>query len=47
MLGLPISERMLISLKKKLITYKKKMADEVEAKGEKLLKVGYKNYLAK
>ena len=33
------------NIEKKLIAYKKKMADEVEAKGEKLLKVGYKNYV--
>ena len=34
-------------LEKKLISYKKKMADDIEAKGEKLFKVGYKKYLDK
>ncbi len=29
----------------KLIAYKKKMAEEIEIKGEKLLKIGYKKYL--
>lgn len=32
-------------LEKKLILYKKKMAEEIETKGEKLLKIGYKKYL--
>lgn len=32
-------------LEKKLIAYKKKLASDTEAKGEKLLKVGYKKYL--
>lgn len=32
-------------LENKLIAYKKKMAGEIETKGEKLLKVGYKKYL--
>ena len=35
------------TLADKLITYKKKMADEVEAKGNKLSEVGYKKYLEK
>ena len=35
------------NLEKKLIAYKKKMSDEVKAKGEKLLKIGYKKYLNK
>lgn len=35
------------NLEEKLITYKKKMADEVEAKGEKLLEIGFKKYLEK
>ena len=35
------------SLENKLIDYKKKMSDEVQAKGEKLLKIGYKKYLEK
>ncbi|MBI3305686.1 5-(carboxyamino)imidazole ribonucleotide mutase [Candidatus Nomurabacteria bacterium] len=33
------------SLEKKLVAYKKKMGEEIEAKGEKLSKVGYKKYL--
>ena len=32
-------------LETKLIAYKKKMADDTETKGEKLLKIGYKKYL--
>lgn len=32
-------------LEKKLIAYKKKIAEETEAKGEKLFKIGYKKYL--
>ena len=35
------------TLEEKLIAYKKKMSDETEAKGEKLLEVGYKKYLQK
>ena len=35
------------NLEKKLVSYKKKMADEIEIKGEKLLKLGYKKYLEK
>lgn len=35
------------NLEKKLTEYKKKMAIEVKAKGEKLLKIGYKKYLEK
>jgi phosphoribosylaminoimidazole carboxylase PurE protein len=35
------------SLEKKLVAYKKKLSDETKAKGEKLLKVGYKKYLEK
>ena len=35
------------SLEKKLIAYKKKMGNEVKIKGEKLLKIGFKNYLNK
>lgn len=35
------------TLEKKLIDYKKKLAVDTEAKGEKLLKVGYKKYLEK
>jgi len=34
-------------LEKKLIAYKQKMHTEVKAKGEKLLKIGYKKYLEK
>jgi 5-(carboxyamino)imidazole ribonucleotide mutase len=34
-------------LENKLVVYKKKMANEVEIKGEKLLKIGYKKYLEK
>ena len=34
-------------LEDKLIAYKKKLAEDTEAKGEKLLKVGYKKYLEK
>jgi 5-(carboxyamino)imidazole ribonucleotide mutase len=34
-------------LASKLATYKKKMSDEVEAKGEKLSEIGYKKYLEK
>ncbi len=34
-------------LENKLIAYKKKMADEVEAKGERLSEIGYKKYLEK
>ena len=41
---LALSEK---NLEKKLISYKKKMADEIEIKGEKLLKIGYKKYLEK
>ncbi len=32
-------------LEKKLIAYKKKLAEDTEAKGEKLLKIGFKKYL--
>lgn len=32
-------------LEKKLVAYKKKMSDEIEVKGEKLLKIGFKKYL--
>ena len=32
-------------LEEKLIIYKKKLSDEVEAKGKKLLEIGYKKYL--
>lgn len=32
-------------LENKLIAYKKKMSEEIEAKGEKLLKIGFKKYL--
>ncbi len=35
------------NLEKKLTVYKKKMADEVKAKGEKLSEIGYKKYLQK
>jgi phosphoribosylaminoimidazole carboxylase PurE protein len=35
------------NLEKKLIAYKKKMAEEIRAKGEKLLKIGHKKYLQK
>ncbi|OGE88920.1 MAG: 5-(carboxyamino)imidazole ribonucleotide mutase [Candidatus Doudnabacteria bacterium RIFCSPLOWO2_02_FULL_49_13] len=35
------------TLENKLIAYKKKLAKDTEAKGEKLLKVGYKKYLEK
>lgn len=35
------------NLEKKLITYKKKMSDEVKIKGEKLVRIGYKKYLEK
>ena len=35
------------NLEEKLIAYKKKMADEVEAKGEKLSTIGFKKYLEK
>ncbi len=35
------------NLEKKLIAYKKKMRDEIEVKGEKLLKIGYRKYLNK
>lgn len=35
------------SLEKKLVEYKNKLAKDTEAKGEKLLKVGYKKYLEK
>ena len=35
------------ALETKLISYKKKMADEIKTKGEKLLKIGYKKYLEK
>lgn len=34
-------------LEDKLIAYKKKLAEDTEVKGEKLLKVGYKKYLEK
>ncbi len=34
-----------LDLKNKLIVYKKKMAEEIEVKGDKLLKIGYKKYL--
>ncbi|MEK7471331.1 MAG: 5-(carboxyamino)imidazole ribonucleotide mutase [Patescibacteria group bacterium] len=34
------------NLEKKLVAYKNKMSSEVKAKGEKLLKVGYKKYLS-
>lgn len=33
------------NLEKKLIGFKKKMAEDIEVKGEKLLKLGYKKYL--
>ena len=33
------------NLENKLIAYKKKLAEETETKGEKLLKIGYKKYL--
>lgn len=33
------------NLEKKLVEYKKKLAEGTKAKGEKLLKVGYKKYL--
>ncbi len=35
------------NLEKKFINYKRKMSDETEKKGEKLLKIGYKKYLEK
>ena len=35
------------NLENKLVSYKKKMADEVKTKGDKLLKIGYKKYLEK
>ena len=35
------------NLEKKLIVYKKKISNETEKKGEKLLKIGYKKYLEK
>ena len=35
------------NLEKKLVAYKNKMSNEVKAKGEKLLKIGYKKYLNK
>lgn len=35
------------TLEEKLVTYRKKLASDTEAKGEKLLKVGYKKYLEK
>lgn len=35
------------NLEKKLIAYKKKMADEIKKKGEKLQKIGHKKYLNK
>lgn len=35
------------NLENKLISYKKKMRDEIKVKGEKLLKIGYKKYLEK
>ncbi len=35
------------NLEKKLIAYKKKMADEIKIKGEKLQKIGHKEYLNK
>lgn len=34
-------------LEEKLTAYRKKMADEVESKGERLLQIGYKKYLEK
>ena len=34
-------------LEEKLIIYKKKLSDEVKAKGEKLLEIGHKEYLKK
>ena len=34
-------------LEEKLVTYKKKMSDDVSAKGEKLSEIGYKKYLEK
>jgi len=34
-------------LENKLVIYKKKMADEVEVKGKKLLEIGFKKYLEK
>ena len=33
------------NLEKKLMAYKNKLSLETEAKGEKLLKIGYKKYL--
>lgn len=35
------------TLENKLVSYKKKMNDEIKAKGEKLSKIGYKKYLEK
>jgi len=35
------------ALKNRLIAYKKKLAKDTQAKGEKLLKLGYKKYLQK
>jgi len=35
------------NLERKLINYKKKLAKDTQAKGEKLLKLGYKKYLGK
>lgn len=35
------------NLEKKLIAYKQKMHNEIKAKGEKLIKIGYKKYLEK
>jgi len=35
------------TLEKKLIAYRQKMAGEIKAKGEKLLKIGFKKYLEK
>ena len=34
------------NLEKKLVAYKNKMSAEIKIKNEKLLKVGYKKYLA-
>jgi len=35
------------NLENKLIVYKEKMSKEIEIKGEKLSKIGYKKYLDK
>ena len=41
---LALSDR---DLEKKLIDYRKKMSSEIEAKGERLSKIGFKKYLEK